>query len=72
MKDEKLTVPLELSAEDIRLIADESENTESPELGDFLGGILKKADETVQKMGDTIKKMNEANPFAKQHKEAKK
>ncbi|MBD5448059.1 MAG: hypothetical protein HDR32_10095 [Treponema sp.] len=69
MRDEKITVPLELSADDIRMIADESENAENMEFGAFLGKILKQADEAVHNMGNVIRKINEANPYSKQHKE---
>lgn len=70
MSDEKITVRLELSADDIRMIADESESAESAELEAFLGGILRQADEASLRMGDAIRKMNEANPYSRQHKEA--
>lgn len=71
MKNERITIPLGLSADEIAMIADEAENTETPEFGEFLGKILRQADEAAHEMGDTIQKINAANPYSRQHTEVK-
>lgn len=69
MSDESITIQLKLSAEEIAMLADESENTESSELGEFFGKVLRLADERAVSLAETIKKVNEANPYSKRHKE---
>ncbi|MBQ8678323.1 MAG: hypothetical protein IJ530_01005 [Treponema sp.] len=69
MKDESIAIELRLTAEEIAMLADESESTENPELAEFLSKVLRLTDKAAYEMGNIILKIKKANPYTNQHKE---
>lgn len=67
MTAEKLSVSIDLSADDIKLLAQELNDTESSELGILIEEILKKTDEAAEKIGATANRIKSVNPFSQKH-----
>ncbi len=63
-----LTVPLKLSAGDIRLLAYEYEQNESSKMTFFIEKILREADKICVKTEQNCMKIINANPFSMQRK----
>ncbi|MBQ9282282.1 MAG: hypothetical protein IJ207_08810 [Treponema sp.] len=60
----KITIPLKLSVKDIKMLSSELNDTDNSELSIFIEEILKSADRTARKMGETARNMNSANPYS--------
>lgn len=60
----KITIPLELSVKDIKMLSTELNDMDSSELSIFIEEILKSADRTAENMGETARILNSVNPYS--------
>lgn len=67
MNEEKIIVPIEISARSIKMLEEVLNETDNSELSIFIEEILKKTDETTEKIGDIANKIKCANPYSQKH-----
>ena len=67
MTDERLSVSIDLSVDDVKMLAQELNDTESSELSLFIEKILKITDETAGKIGETANRIKSVNPFSQKY-----
>jgi len=60
----KITVPLELSVYDIKMLTQEMNDTENSDMSIFIENLLKEADKVTQKLNETAQKVRNVNPFS--------
>lgn len=58
-----VTVPLEISREDVELLADALGELQNEALTDFIAGVLKKTQEVTENFPDFME-IREVNPFS--------
>ena len=72
MRDERITVPIEISASDIKMLDEVLNETDDSRVSIFIEEILRKTDETTERMGETALHIKSVNPFSQKHKEINK